>query len=477
MFKATEQENVADFGANKTKQPGIVAQALDLFNEEDEEDEIQGCHELLFRPITSVSGNRGPYTISMPNPTDLALDLSSVRLHVELSAEKRAIAGGAVSNIEGVDLPGDPEHRLKPTGLVNNIMGNLWKLLELYLNNKLVSTASSADYSIISYVEHTLNFAEGAEESHLKCSMWEPNHKLYDDEANGKLMPSHIHGVPEKRLNEFEGGKKVWLNDLCFTEIIWTDQVLLGHVNVDFRFIRHVSDEYMFVSLDTDHTFSMNISDMYISVNQYVISPSVLAYWNKKLNGGAMANYGMTRVSCTTQQIIGGIRYFRSNALFRGQLPHLMIVGIQPSNAYVGTLDSFPTRFYHHNLESMKIYYNSVPIPSEMTSADWGTDNIRNLYRYTLDSVGFGTKPVVTPNFSFDKFKQGTTLLAFDCSSSRTSGSALEPAKHGVADFEVKFSKPTPASGLIAVVVSYYNDYIKIDGQRNIWLSHELRQN
>lgn len=407
---------VASFGAQKDRDPGALTSTFDIFSDELYEGGVLGVRQVIAHSTTPVTTSSGPFSLHCPGIPNLAMDMSSLRLHVQVQAQKVKKTDGVVSDIAPVNSKTGQADRVKPTGLINGVCGSMFRVVEIYLNNKLVSQLSSAAYEKVNFLEKVANFSDSAQETHLTCSNWQLPElsELYDDEYNDDgvyvTKPDHIHGTPEERLNNIT--KPTWLSDTIYSEISFIDSVLAPDINVEIRLYRQQSDDMLFFSLDNDYFYRIKLLDMFVTVNQFEMEQEILSEWDKRLNAGQYANYLISRLSLKSNQVMAGVQHFRTNNLFRGVLPSQIIIAFQPTDAFSGNVNKDCQRYYHHFAERITVHINNQTIAVPLENLDWEDGNIRQVYRAFMDSMGIHQATVAPTGLSFPRYAKGTTFWA-----------------------------------------------------------------
>ena len=472
---ASSNNGVASFGAQKEREPGALTSSFDIFSDELYEGGVVGVRKVVAHSTTPVTTSSGPFSLHCPGIDKLAMDMSSLRMHVKVQVER-------VNRLTGVktDIPlVETEKAANPTGLINGICGSMFRLVEIYLNNKLVSQLSSAAYEKVNFIEKVANFSDSAQETHLTCSNWkladmnELYKDEYDDEGALILKKEYIHGVPEERLNEIV--KPTWLSDTVYSEITFIDSVLAPDINVELRFYRQQSDDMLFFSMDKIHYYRIKLLDMFVTVNQFEMEPEIVSEWDSKLARGEYARYLISRLTLKSQQIMGGVEYYRSNNCFRGVLPNQIVIAFQPTAAFSGNSNTDCQRYFHHHVQQVTVYMNNQTIVSPLEPVNWDTGDSRQAYRDFMDNMGIHQAMVAPTGLSYPRYVSGTTLWSFDLTRAMSSGTALEKPRKGLLDFQVKFARATPVGGLTAVIWAYHTDNIFVDGDKEVYLSSELK--
>ncbi len=476
MSANANNNGIASFGAQKDREPGALTSTFDIFTDELVEGGVLGVRPVVAHSTTPVTTSSGPFSLHCPGIPNLAMDMSSLRLHVKVQAERMDKGGDGSGSVIPTVIP---KIGTKPTGLINGVCGSMFRLVEIYLNNKLVSQLSSAAYEKVNYIEKLANFSDSAQETHLCCSNWqlakldELYDDEYDDEGNLILKKEHIQGTFEERLNEIV--KPTWLSDTIYSEISFIDSVLAPEINVEIRFYRQQSDDMLFFSMDGDYNYRIKLLDMFVTVNQFEMEPAILSEWDRRLSEGQYANYLISRMTLKSYQCMQGVQYFRSNNCFRGVLPNQIIIAFQPTEAFSGSIKRDCQRYYHHFVETITVYINNQTIVTPLEPISWATGDTRQAYRGFMDNMGINLATVAPTGLSYKRYQKGTTLWSFDLTRSMSSGTALEKPRQGILDFAVKFSQATPVGGLTAVVWAYHMDNIYVDGDREVYLSSEMK--
>ncbi|XP_023313838.1 uncharacterized protein F54H12.2-like, partial [Trichogramma pretiosum] len=133
-----------------------MTSSLDLFSLPPTQTSIESSNYVHFKPISSLSAeNDAPIEFVVPAASDYYLDLAHTMLHVKVKIGP--LQDAAADNLR--------------VGPVNNFLHSIWAGIEIFFNQKLVSSCNSL-YPYRAYIETLLNYNDDAKKSHLTSTLW-----------------------------------------------------------------------------------------------------------------------------------------------------------------------------------------------------------------------------------------------------------------------------------------------------------------
>ena len=175
----------------------------------------------------------------------------------------------------------------------------------------------------------------------------------------------------------------------------------------------------------------------------------------------AVYNYNSSVVKIMA--LTPGIRSAHLHNIFSGDIPHTLLVGFVPSDAFVGNYAKNPYKFHCYDISHVQLELDgsSIPFPQESVKFDsesYDTSNVSALYSYL---VGDGK----SPDISKKSFVEGNSILRFDISKKRR-GTSI-PQKRGFLDLKLQFASDLPES-VNVVFYGVFSSKFFVDNARNV---------
>ena len=163
-----------------------------------------------------------------------------------------------------------------------------------------------------------------------------------------------------------------------------------------------------------------------------------------------------------------GQKSFTHDALFLGQLPKRVVLGIVDNRAFNGDLTLNPYEFKHCDLNFLSLHLDGQQIPWAPLKPSFAANNYVRSF-FTQFSSGDGINSDTGNTIDREEFKDGYTLYCFDLTPdlSSSSGHHFNVTKRGNLRVEMGFEKVLPFTGNV-IVYSEFEPIIEIDGERKV---------
>lgn len=419
-----------------------VKSELDLFSLPPTQTSIENGDWIQYKPLASLTDD-SPIEFVVSNHGDEYMDLSHTLLHVQAKIVKS----------DGQNLVADEK-----VGPINNWIHSLFSQVDVYLNQRLVSSPGST-YAYRSYIETLLNYGPAAKESHLTSSLWYTDTPgKFDDteDENGGLvnrrsftktssiteMISHLHG-----------------------DLFNQEKFLLNGVEMRVRLIR---SRDAFSLMSKANGYKVNIVEANLLVRKVKINPSVLVAHSKTL-ALTTAKYPITKVDVKSITLPAGIQGKTLDNIFLGQLPKRVVIGFVSNSAFSGNFKSNPFNFQNLNLNFITLYVDGRQIPTKPLQPDFGKSNLTATAYHTLFS-GTGIHFLNEGNdISRNSYANGNCLYAFDLTPDLSANSMTHwnLVKHGSLRMDVRFEAALTET-ISCLVYGEFDNVIEVDKDRNV---------
>ena len=157
MTQAGMKQGIASFQTDQTE---MSSPCIDIFTPPIVETNLISGHDIEISPITAVN-NDGPYEFQIRSSNDEYLYMPQTRLKTVFKIKKVGSNGAETTPTNADDYS------------VINLLGNtLYKQLEVYCNEVLVTDLYTPTYGYKAYMETLLSYGKEAKTSHLKSALF-----------------------------------------------------------------------------------------------------------------------------------------------------------------------------------------------------------------------------------------------------------------------------------------------------------------
>ena len=431
------------------KDSKLCAQSeLDLFEAPPTVEQIEKTTCMPYRSSSSLE-NTKVIEFFIAGTGEEYIDLQETKLHLQcklLTLEGKKIDKDKTTTDKGGPAP------------TNNLLHSLFSQVDVYLNDKLVSTSNNL-YPYRAYLETLLNHGNDPKDSHLTCALYYP-----DASDNIELA----HGSPDYQANSgMKKRQEVAITNTQFdligpihSDFFHQNRYLLNNVDVKIRFVR-TSDAFCVMG-----NGKMVIDQATLFVHKVRLSPSLMLA-HAQLLTKRPARYPFHRVEMKSFSIAQGQMSVNRDNIVLGQLPTHVMVGLVDSEAESGKALLNPFNFQHFNLNYLSLQVGSEQIPSTPLQPDFKEGLYIREYQQLLESIGFwhSDKGV---NFSREDYPKGYTLYGFNLTPNKQQCSeAFNLLKQGNLQLNMKFAEKTPKT-ITVILYLVYQNMMEIDHARNV---------
>ena len=225
-----------------SKDSKICAQSeLDLFLAPPTIGQVEKTTCLSYQPSSSISDN-SLIEFFVAGTGDEYLDLQGTKLHLVLSVTNSSGTKITMSNFlpdtTAKTSSGETIKELGPAP-VNNFLHSLFQQLDVFLNDKLVSTSNNL-YPYRAYMENLLNYGSDATESRLSCSLFYPD-------TPGKFDVSGLDNLGmDKRIVDAYTNSSFDLIGNLHSDLFHQNRYLLNNVDMKIRLMRSRAEFCLF---------------------------------------------------------------------------------------------------------------------------------------------------------------------------------------------------------------------------------------
>uniref|UniRef100_A0ABD2XSP5 Coat protein n=1 Tax=Trichogramma kaykai TaxID=54128 RepID=A0ABD2XSP5_9HYME len=428
-----------------------MTSSLDLFSLPPTQTSIESSNYVHFKPISSLSTeNDAPIEFVVPAASDYYLDLAHTMLHVK------------VKIVPLQDVAADNQR----VGPVNNFLHSIWAGIEIFFNQKLVSSCNSL-YPYRAYIETLLNYNDDAKKSHLTSTLWyvdrsgrfEAAPEVRDaDRANSGLVQRQSYTLNSPPLD---------MIGHLHCDVFNQDKMLINGVEMRVRMVRS-KDAFCLMDSTANGRFKVSIEEATLIVRRAKISPSVLLAHANTL-ARSTVKMPLTRVEIKSFTLPAGILNTSIDNLTLGQCPKRVIIGLVDNRGFNGNRAYNPFNFQHFDLNYLALYVDGVQVPSKALQPRFGASP---LYIEAFQTLFTGTGiHYQNEGNGIDRsiYPSGHFLLAFDLTPDFSANLCTDwnLVRTGSLRLELGFENALTAT-VNCISFLEYDNVIEIDANRSI---------
>ena len=222
------------------------------------------------------------------------------------------------------------------------------------------------------------------------------------------------------------------------------EQLLPNNVNVPLV-LSPSRPAFHLMDFNGKSSYHVRIEEAVLEVRKVKVAASEQLRLEKVLTTSG-AKYPLAHVVTRHFTLAAGASTADVDALFNGQIPTKVIIGLVNNEAFVGSWTKSPFNFTHMDLNQACLVVDGRPLPAQ----PWQPDFTQGLYAETYHALlkSAGMYPSDWSNgLSAAQFVGGTMLLSWDLTPDDSDGTAyLSPRHLGTVKASLRFTKPLPAT-------------------------------
>jgi hypothetical protein len=352
-------------------------------------------------------------------------------------------------------------------GPINNFFHSLFSQIQVTFNDVLVENTNET-YPYRAYIENTYCYDREYKETFLQKEGYyqdDPdqfdNKRIADVPSNGTERAQFANSAFVKRRNllikdgGFELVGKPHLN------ILNCPIYLLNNVTIEFTFKRADSG-FVLLGTGSEKDYSLKIKKASLRLRRVEVNPSIMLHHALMLEKTS-AKYPLRNVIVKTSTIAADSEDVEINDISNGQIPNRVLVAFVKGSAYSGSFAENAFKFHHYKIKEFTLTVGGQNLPySSSLEVDFDKDNYQNAYNTLQQAIHDSPN-----NISYETYKKGFSLLAFDLTPGLCSDSTYNLIKTGPVCLKVKFAEKV--KDIIKVVLYLESDkVIEINKLRNI---------
>ena len=405
-----------------------IPQELLPFDAKSTQVAIRGVQEIRYLPINSFDTSD---TVNFEIPAQQNLMLKNIEIVTKFSIENDDDAKAAV--------------------LVSNPANSLWKQVDIILNNKhQLSNPMQQSSNYETFFSTILNVDQERE------GVLFSNQGFLLDAAGSKTEADLLTNDSAIRRGELiKGGRSLTVISDLNCSLLKTPKLLIPGLEFNISLTKN-KPEFLLLS---EGTHKIKIEKVYLSVTYIQPEQAYLDILEQRLES-TPAIYDGHRTEISTFGIQSGVTEYQFNNIYRGHLPHFMVLCVQDRDAINGDYSKNPFTFYP--FKAIQVYINNREYFADALEATETDDTL--VLNHFYKALGYdlkGTCLINRENF------RAHFMIPIALSRDRTI--KYHHNLQEAADFKVdiKFETAVPANQVL-IVYSVFDQLIKIDKQRNV---------
>lgn len=405
-------------------------------------------------PVNTLSTST-PIEFYINGSSDEFLDLNNTMLQLKV----KVVNSTGEANLIAAD-------NIAP---INNWLHSMFSDISLTISGTQIE-GGNYHYPYKAYLSNLLTHSKGSKETHLIPSGW------YKDTA-GKF---------DNNIEQNEGFTKrkalvaqsttVELCGPLLLDFFLQNKYLLHNVDVALKLMQ-TKPEFQIMIKTADavankaNAVKVVISSAILYVRRVKALPSKINMIEESLNMHNVV-YPLQRSELVTFTISQGSVSFNREAIFRGQMPKLIIVGFVRNDSFNGVYARNPFNFQNLNITNLALYREGESIPSRPLTPDFANNLYYREYMSLIQALELFNKADdvdITP----DEFKNGYSLFGFNLTPDLCVAGHAQPIHDGNIRLEVQFANALETT-MNCIIFGIFDGRIEITKHRNIIQDYKI---
>ena len=309
----------------------------------------------------------GPLEFLIPASGDDYLDLNHCYLYLKCRVLKDD--GTAIETLKTDNTVGE-DSSLAP---VNLLFHSLFRQLDLVMNDALVATSGDT-YPYRAYLTTLFSYGRDAKET------WLNRLKGWCTDEHGKCDAQDNTGLLNRR-NNIVNSQPFDCKGRLHSDMLLQERLLPNNVNVRLVLSRN-RPTFHLMDFNGKSSYHVHIEEAVLEVRKVKGAASEQLHLEKVLTtSGAM--YPLAHVVTRHFTLAAGASTADVDALFTGQIPTKVIIGLVNNEAFVGSWTKSPFNFAHMDLNQACLVVDGQPLPAQ----PWQPDFMQGLYAETYHTL------------------------------------------------------------------------------------------
>ena len=396
----------------------------------------------------------GPLEFHITASGDDYLDLSQCYLFLKCRMLKGD--GTLVETTQGNPETAGAQAKVGP---VNLLFHSLFRQVDLPMNDVLVSTSGDT-YPYRAYITTMLSYGKAAKDTWLRhLEGWRTDDAgQYDDENNGGLVD---------RVKMVKNGRAFELKGRLHVDMFMQDRLIPNNVNVRLTLTRSRPQFYLMSFEGVPTNCEVHIDEAVLEVRKVKVAASEQMRLEKVIASPGGAKYPVTHVVTRHFTIAKGASTVDLDALFSGQIPGKVILGMVTNEAFAGSWKQNPFNFAHFDLNSCYLVVDGRPIPAQPLQPNFETGCFTECYHALVKSSGLYPSDW-SHDLTPEQYQGGSMFLSYDLTPDDNDGVAyVSPRRLGTVKASLRFAHSLPAT-ITIVAYAQFDNLVAIDRYRTV---------
>ena len=339
------------------------------------------------------------------------------------------------------------------TGPVNNLFHSLFSQIEIEINNKSVENTNTT-YPYRAYIRNLLGYSESQKKSALYGECFYKDQPGRFDTVNLKSDEQPNSGFLERRKRFI--GNCVELQGKLDCDLFYLNHLIVNSVSFQIKITKNNPNFYM---LGNENKFAFVYDEVFLRIKRQVISPSVMAALTK-VSEQTPFKYPLKRTVLKPFVIPHASNKF-TLPICKGIMPRRALFFFIETTAFDGAIGENPFNFKNFGVSTLNLKINSKSLPN--------TNGINMNYPKNNYLEGFKSLVKLIPDLdiSYEEFKNGYAIYAFDLNPDISSTEHYSLLRDGVMELDVKLSEKIDKSITLMAYLEYDN-VIEINKYRQL---------
>lgn len=419
---------------------------LDLWSESKLQTGVLGRSEIAHHPVNSLDQASSVEFFSAGQAS--YKDLSHVFLQIKVQLTKNGSDPfNSASKDDAIKLTDAIE---KQNGIINNQLHSLFKSIQVYMNNKLVSNHNLYPYK--AYFELITNYSKPAMDTYLATSgVALDSEKLMDNTKN----PAHI-----ARAATTLDGTILTLYGRISADLFNLEKLLLPSIDLRVNFTL-ASPSFSLFGPDENSKGTIKIKEATLYITHVAVNPS-LSLLHHQMLSKRNVNIPFMKTDLKNITVAAGLQTIVLDNIFTGRLPTFLMIALVENASFAGRYDKNPFNFARFNIKSLQLIKNQQLIPPEPLEFS----DLSRPYIHLLDSLdAFHTQKHLTITKSM--YESGYFINAWNLSGLSQLADCVSLQIEGSIRLHIQF-KTALESAITVIMYSMVPDMLQIDRNFNV---------
>ncbi len=334
---------------------------------------------------------------------------------------------------------------------VNYLLGALFKDVEVYANNKIISSSNNL-YPYKSYIELMLGYDKDSKKEQASCGLYFDENTAYDsNDAAGTNYSA------KKRFGLTSYGKSFELFGRLHNDVFQQERLLPGDLPLRVRLIRN-DPNFCLMAKDAAKEYKIIIEEAILFVKRKELSEEYLRTLDTRRNEGQLIKYPYKQILMKYSNQSPNITNLSEHRLISNSpRPDRIIMGLCHAEAFNGSLSKSPFHFPNFNVESIQITSGLSDVPFSELKLDYTNNLHKEAYIALLNNTGHLFKNHslgITP----DEFSKHVALYSFDFTKNGVFDNTFQLSEIDTLHVDVKLKAALDH----AVVMIFYMEFTQI---------------